>query len=145
MLLNISPKADGSIPDDQKKVLLELGRWLKQNGEAIYETRPFSRYGEGPTKLEKGGHFIKEVAYNAQDIRYTRTKDDLTLFAIVLGVPEPGSTITLTSVGYKPKNITLLGSDAKIAWEHTKEGIKITMPDKAPNDMAVAFRIDRSF
>lgn len=145
MLLNISPMADGSIPENQKNVLLELGQWLKQNGEAIYETRPFSRYGEGPTKLEKGGHFIKEVAYNTQDIRYTRTKDDLTLYAMVLGVPEPGSTVTLTSVVYKPKNITLLGSDAKIAWEHTKEGIKITMPDKAPNNLAVAFRIDRSF
>lgn len=95
--------------------------------------------------LNRAQDWGKEVTYNPQDIRYTRSKDDLTLYAIVLGVPEPGSTVALTSVTYKPKNITLLGSDAKIAWEHTKEGIKITMPDKAPNEMAVAFRIDRSF
>ena len=145
MLLNISPMADGSIPENQKQVLLELGRWLEQNGEAIYSTRPFSRYGDGPTKLERGGHFIKEVAYNAQDIRYTRTKDDLVLYAITLGVPEAGSKITLASVGYKPKKITLLGSATEIEWEHTTEGLIITMPDKAPNEMALAFRIERAF
>jgi alpha-L-fucosidase len=145
MLLNISPMADGSIPDNQRKVLLELGEWLKVNGEAIYGTRPWSRYGDGPTKLERGGHFIKEVAYTAEDIRYTRTKDDLVLYAITMGVPAAGSTIVLSSVKGKARAITMLGSEAKLVWERGTEGLKITMPDKAPNNMALVFRIDRSF
>ncbi len=59
LMLNISPKADGTIPDNQKKVLLEIGDWMKQIGEAIYGTRPFVEYGEGPAKMESGGMFAK--------------------------------------------------------------------------------------
>lgn len=145
MLLNISPKADGSIPEKQRQVLLEIGEWLQVNGEAIYDTRPHSRYGDGPTELANGGHFVKEVAYTVQDIRYTRSKDDLTAYAIVLGVPEPGSVITMPSIPAKPKGVTLLGSDADLEWQHGKGGLQVTMPKKAPNPTALVFRIQRTF
>ncbi|MBN2172511.1 MAG: alpha-L-fucosidase, partial [Bacteroidales bacterium] len=51
LLLNISPKADGSIPQEQKDVLLAMGDWLKKYGEAVYATRAWEKYGEGPTKM----------------------------------------------------------------------------------------------
>ena len=49
LLLNIGPKPDGTIPEPEEQMLLEIGRWLKVNGEAVYGTRPWKVYGEGPT------------------------------------------------------------------------------------------------
>lgn len=148
LLLNISPMADGTIPDEQKQVLLEIGEWLYTSGEAIYETRPFSHFGEGPTRLAKGGGFIEEVEYTARDIRYTRSKDDRVLYAILLGWAGHGEEVLLESVDsrfFQVKSIKLLGSDAEIEWKMVKEGLVLTLPESAPNEMALAFRIEKSF
>ena len=70
LLLNISPMPDGSIPQQQKDLLNGFGAFLKQNGTAIYNTRAWTVYGEGPTKIG-GGSFSGPVAGNANDVRYT--------------------------------------------------------------------------
>src|SRR5258708_5723482 len=76
LLLNIGPRPDGTIPEEQERILLEIGRWLETNGEAIYETRPWKIYGEGPTKVV-GGSFkdTARQAFTKEDIRVT-TKDN---------------------------------------------------------------------
>jgi len=88
LLLNVSPMADGTIPEDQKTVLQEIGRWLDVNGEAVYATRPWEVFGEGPTRLKKGGSFVGRLDYTAEDIRYTRSQDGTSLYLFVLGRPE---------------------------------------------------------
>ncbi|HYO23803.1 MAG TPA: alpha-L-fucosidase [Lacipirellulaceae bacterium] len=103
VLLNISPKADGEIPADQQQVLVQLGAWLGKYGEAIYETRPWLTYGEGPTKEPRGGFrdaggFLR-LKYSAADVRYTRSKDNKTVYALLLGAPEAGQPVTLRSFG----------------------------------------------
>jgi len=77
-LLNIAPRADGTIPEDQQLRLLQIGEWLRLNGEAIYGSRPWHRYGEGPT-VEKVNERTPErgitngmlSVYTAQDMRFT--------------------------------------------------------------------------
>lgn len=77
LLLNVGLKADGTLPEGQRYILQEMGRWLKINGEAIFETRPWVVYGEGPT-LQTGSTFDTEPRqpYDAKDIRYA-TKGDV--------------------------------------------------------------------
>lgn len=149
LLLNISPMLDGTIPDEQRKVLLDMGEWLGKYGESIYATRPWYTFGEGPTK-EPEGHFrnhaeFLKVKYSAKDIRYS-TKGDV-IYATILGWPE-NSDIKLEafSAAALPealniKSVSLMGSKGKLNWELEKDGLNITLPETAPDKMAVVLKI----
>lgn len=147
LLLNIAPKADGTIPQYQKEVLYYVGDWLKQYGESIYGTRPFVDFGEGPTRLEKSGHFLKEMSFTPQDIRYT-TKGN-TVYAILLGRPEAGAQTHMELFSSKGlakdvavNSVSVLGSDAAVVWERSDAGLRITIPQAVPQADAIVFKLE---
>jgi alpha-L-fucosidase len=91
-LLNIAPDEHGIIPPDQQETLSEIGNWLNKYGEAIYATRPWETYGEGPLQKrvpgKLGGKQHAKVKYCPEDIRFTRSKDWKTVYAIFMGEPD---------------------------------------------------------
>jgi alpha-L-fucosidase len=141
LLLNIGPKADGTIPDQAQALLLGLGKWLAVNGEAIYGTRHWVRFGEGPTEVLTTRFRERDYQpFTAQDVRFT-TKGDA-LYAICLGWPEGQATITsLGSDAVQVAGVTMLGVDGELAWSQDGEGLKITPPVEKPCDHAYTFKV----
>lgn len=133
LLLNFSPKADGTVPVAQKQTLLDVGRWLRAHGEAIYKTRPWKVVGEGDEARLMGRKW-SFTDCNASDIRFTRSKDGKTLYAIVLGWPKNGK-LKITTLNRQTfigkggiRNVTLLGSNTPLAWQRDAIGLTTELP-----------------
>jgi alpha-L-fucosidase len=157
LLLNVPPKADGTLDDEAIKILQEMGRWMDINGEAIYGTRPWIRFGEGPTAIKEGGHFTDgKITFTAQDIRFT-TKGGA-LYAIALDWPKDGR-LTITSLGADSekvgavKSVSVLGCEGRPQWRQEREelqlkwrqdhnGLTLELPSRKPCDYAFPFRIE---
>ena len=147
LLLNVGPRADGTIPEQAQQILLDIGKWLAVNGAAIYGTRPWRIYGEGPTKVVEGS--FKDTAtkpFTGSDIRFT-TKGS-TLYAIALAWPENGKLV-ITSLGAGAslrtapvKSVQLLGSKAKLKWQQRSDALVVDLPASKPGDYAFAFKIN---
>jgi len=145
LLLNIGPRSDGTIPEEVQSVLRDVGSWLKVNGEAIYGTRPWKIYGEGPTKVAAGSfHDTDTATYTAEDFRFT-TKGT-TLYAIELAWPSAGEAIIHsldTSAGSsRVASVVLLGSGANLSFRQQADGLHIQLPAQFPGKYAYAFRIE---
>jgi Alpha-L-fucosidase len=144
LLLNIGPRSDGTITEEQKSVLLSIGKWLKINGEAIYDTRCWKKFGEGEAEPTKGSFSDNNAtAYTASDIRFTTNGNDF--FAIVLNWDDNNTLIKSLNkeaiADAKILNISLLGSNEKIDWQQTNEGLKIFFPKNRPCEYAYSFKI----
>jgi alpha-L-fucosidase len=125
------------------RFLKEMAEWMAINGDAIYGTRPWKVFGEGPTKASSG-HFNENAAYTSQDIRFTAK--DGALYAITLGTPGP--EVRIRSLGRKAgleprpvKAVTLLGSAAPLSWELSDEALTVRLPAGLPATMAASLRV----
>ena len=135
------------MPEAVVERLLAIGKWLEVNGEAIYGTRPWKVFGEGPTQVKDGMFGEEKIPdFVAQDIRFTsRWK---TLYAIALDWPS-APNLLIKSLNTRDRllakgeiaNISLLSSDAKLTWQHDAEGLKINLPPGKPGAFAHVFKV----
>lgn len=145
MLLNVGPRADGTIPESQQKILREIGHWLQINGEAIYGSRPWYIAGEGINKGTAGYMTDSQQGdYTPQDIRFT-TKGDV-LYAISLTWPNEPLLITSLPKGtshFTPiKSVSMLGYNKPLTWSQTEEGLIVEFPKTMPVDYAHVLKIE---
>ena len=144
LLLNIGPRSDGTIPEEVQQVLLDVGTWLNVNGDAIYGTRPWRTYGEGPTKVAAGSFHDTDTAhYTAEDFRFT-TKDHA-LYAIGLAWPTTGEAVIRSlaaTVGSQSvQSVSLLGTDAKPTFQQRPDGLHVQLPAQPPAKYAYVLRV----
>ncbi len=144
LLLNIGPRSDGTIPDEVQRVLLDVGAWLHVNGEAIYGTRPWRVYGEGPTKVAAGSfHDTDTAKYTSEDFRFT-TKGDV-LYAVGLAWPTSREAVIRSLApsvgGQEVQSVALLGSDAKLQFDQRADGLHVQLAAPAPAKYAYALRV----
>lgn len=125
LLLNVGPKADGTIPQKDREILLKIGKWMKVNSEAIYDTRPWKVYGEGPTVVPEGSFTDTDrEAFTSRDIRFT-TKGNF-IYAFVMKWPEDGK-VFIHSLGKNSKylkstirNVEILGQELAPSYNHDR-------------------------
>jgi alpha-L-fucosidase len=146
MLLNIGPKPDGTIPEHEQQMLRAIGGWLRINGEAIYGTRPWKQFGEGPTQVVAGSFAdVKRQGFTGEDFRFTAKGS--TLYAIALAWPESGKLVVKSlapDAGLargRVDSVRLLGYEGKLDWRQTPEGLVVTLPNQPPCDFAVTLAI----
>jgi alpha-L-fucosidase len=144
LLLNIGPRSDGTLPEPVQQVLLDVGEWLNINGEAIYGSRPWKTYGEGPTKVAAGSfHDTDTGNYTAEDFRFT-TKSDM-LYAIGLAWPTNGEAVIHSlapMLGSEAvQSVALLGSNATLRFEQRADGLHVQLPAQTPAKYAYALRV----
>jgi alpha-L-fucosidase len=138
LLLNVGPKPDGTIPEEEQAILREIGQWLSVNGEAIYGTQPWRVFGEGPTQIPAGQFSDNDVSFTAQDIRFTSKGNRI--FAITLG--EPAATMEIKSIaGEKVISVKMPGIPNHLKWEQTETGLRIEIPKESTGRHAWVFEV----
>ena len=146
LLLNLPLRPEGTLDEQEEKILADLAAWMPVNSEAIFGTRPWKVFGEGPSNATNSGSFNEgKLRYTAQDIRFT-TKGEK-LYAILLGWPAAGQ-VTIKSLAEHSPNwagkigeVKLLGSPEKLLWTREADGLHITLAKHKPCDSAYALQI----
>ncbi len=151
LLLNVGPRADGTISEEDRAVLLHIGRWLKINGEAVYGTSIWRKYGEGPTQIVEG-QFSDGIKKNftAHDFRFTTGKGYL--YATALKRSENGE-YCIVSLGEKEASrqanfhgviisVEALESGSSLAWSRDEQGLHIKYDSEGVDPVVFKIQID---
>ena len=151
LLLSIPQRGDGTIDDRERQILEELAAWMDVNGEAIFGTRPWKIYGEGPTKIETGPFKEQAAEYTSQDVRFT-TKGDV-LYAMVMAWPADGR-LTIRSLAKDGKlypdeisDVNLLAgpgtAQQKLKFARTADGLAVELPPAKPCEHVFTLKITK--
>lgn len=159
LLLNVGPYADGSFHEEARKILFEIGDWLKINGEAIYGTRPYDVAAEGPTEVSDVNYDIDMVnaqlnneegdagdlhtgIFTSEDFRFTRKGD--VVYAIAMGWSDSGK-LSVNSLSAdktdKISKVSMLGA-GELAFEQNSESLTVTLPKEKPCKFAYVLKVE---
>ena len=147
LLLSIPVRADGTIDDDEQKLLAGLAAWMPANREAIFGTRPFTGFGEGAPDVKGSANFNENAArpYTAEDIRFT--VKGRTLYAFALAWPSAGKiaikTLARGNAAYPGEvaKVELLGSKGALTFVRDTSGLVVDLAEQKPHDYAYALKI----
>lgn len=143
-MLNVGPKADGTICDEEKEVLLSIGEWMKANGEAIYDCRPFEVYGEGSPK--KYGSFKESQKYTLKDYRFTYKPGSIYVFTMA-DKPRKNFEIKKLRFGceggirYNITGVEILGQNVAVNWVQNDNCLTLTTGDNVGGGLPVCFKV----
>lgn len=151
LLLSVPVRGNGSIDERERVIVEEIGEWMAVNGDAIYDTRPWMVFGEGPAMESaaplsaQGFNEGKGKAFSSSDVRFT-TKGNA-LYAIVLGWPED-NRVKIRSlkrgsneVKRTISGVSMLGKDEKLSFTHDGDALTINLPDKSKLSYAFCLKI----
>jgi alpha-L-fucosidase len=146
-ILNVPGKPDGTIDGKEIAVLDRITTWIQMNGEAIYATRPWKIFGEGPAMLEKATTQRNGVGeLGPEDIRFTRNKTNTVVYAIVMGWP--GKETVIHALGTasaqlpgKVVNVELLGYADNVRFTQDASALHVQLPVQKPCDYAIALKV----
>lgn len=151
LLLSVPLRGDGTIDSDEQAIVEGIAAWMQQNSEAIYDTRPWDIFGEGPAidsaapLSAQGFNEGKGKPFGTEDIRFTRKGN--ALYAIVLGWPANKQVIIKSlatdSAYYKRQiqRVELLGGNANLAFERKSNGLVVQLPENSPEQVAITLKI----
>ena len=148
LMLNIPVRGDGTIDEKERKIVEEIGRWMKANSESIYSTRPWKIFGEGPA--QEGAAQLRAQGFNEgkgkqftyEDIRFV-IKDDA-LYATAMGWPQDGKLVIKSlakNSKYYPgeiQKIEWLLTKQSLTFERNENGLVLTLPENGSNELAYA-------
>ena len=155
LMLSVPLQRDGQPDANEIKIVSEIGAWMKVNGEAIYATRPWKTFGEGPsTVVADKGQFggqkdVQKKPFTAEDIRFTQSKDGKIFYAIVLEIPKDGK-VTIKSLASNSANwpgeigsVRLVGSSwwSKLEFTRDENGLHVSLPKIFTGKIAFALKI----
>lgn len=154
LLLSIPVRGDGTIDSDEVAFLEGMGQWMTLNSEAIFSTRPWVIYGEGPSTVEatESGQFggakdVRSKPYTAEDMRFTVKGGSL--YAIVLELPADNTVLVKSLAtaspqiaGRKVTDVSLLGYSGELQWTQDDSGLHVQLPAVKHSENTFALKID---
>jgi len=151
LLLNVPVRGNGTIDELERAIVVEIGEWMAANSEAIYDTRPWKVFGEGPAMESapalsaQGFNEGKGKPFGATDIRFTTKNDQV--YATVMGWPENGQVLIKSmkegsaNLQKAVSSVEMLGGGQKLRFSQSNEGLLINLAEKPKLSYAFALRI----
>lgn len=144
-MLNVGPKADGTVCEEEKNVLLAIGQWMKANGEAIYDSRPFEvGYGEG--KKKKAGSFKEAYRFTKKDYRFTYKPGSIYVFPMATANQKEYVITSLRhsnegGIRYQIKDVELLGYSNKVRFSQDEKALRLRVENMPEHDLPLCFKV----